>query len=769
MAQNDNIISFGNTALASGQNHLSPTAKGSVDKCRQVVMRLLPPLMTGLFEKLDDSLYELADKSDSNALQTTYFDAMREMRKERARVEKLFNEQVIKNFDLFWTEGPVEFQPDNSGGSFELSDEMSLLDEEELEESLAISNLVSKGENRYHRELFALNERFSYLANGVEVNDQNNPVSPAAICHQFKDLMQPIALELPVKLVIYKLFDKHVMHYVGGLYDELNLELGKDGIMTKLTPKVRRNPVAPVLQKGGQVDAAEQPIGGPTMVDKSEIQSEVFNTLQQLLVQRNTGGTLAPGAPIAGMPLPAVETPDLVSALSGLQQSNVTLVPFNAPGVSAKPNLRQTLIGSLKMESDGELNKTLGQADNDTIDVISMLFEYILEDRNLPDAMKALIGRLQIPMLKVAIVDKSFFSKKLHPARKLLNNMAKAAVGWCDNGDRSKGSLYGTVESIVKRILTEFVEDTSIFDELNETFSAFLEREDRGAEVAEERTNQVMRGKEQLTAAKILVSREINSRLGQRDQVPEVVHSLLTEGWKDVLLLIHLRRGIESEEWRKGLDLIDKLLWSVEPKEEYKERQELLKDIPDLLRSLREGLAEISYDQHKMARLFKELQNCHIICLKGRQDQAQMVSTKCFKAEAAAARTRSVTEDIVLDSTPSSVFSQMLEDDAVQEVKRDEFDDIADALKVGGWIEIKEEEEGEVRVKLSWKSDVTNTYVFVNRKGVKVREITVQELANLFRNKQASKLEKTNVPIMDRALDAMMNALKKTEASAAAV
>lgn len=116
-------------------------------------------------------------------------------------------------------------------------------------------------------------------------------------------------------------------------------------------------------------------------------------------------------------------------------------------------------------------------------------------------------------MIKVAIVDKSFFGDAKHPARCLLNNMAKAALGWTDDGDRSEQGLYGRMERIVGRIVDEFTNDISLFLALDEELAEFLRRESRGAELAEERATQVSRGKEQLRIAKDRVQEEINRRL----------------------------------------------------------------------------------------------------------------------------------------------------------------------------------------------------------------------------------------------------------------
>ncbi|HAB85132.1 MAG TPA: DUF1631 domain-containing protein, partial [Pseudomonas sp.] len=87
-------------------------------------------------------------------------------------------------------------------------------------------------------------------------------------------------------------------------------------------------------------------------------------------------------------------------------------------------------------------SRVVGEIDDDVINLVSMLFEFILDDRTLPDSLKALIGRLQIPLLKVAVIDKTFFSRGSHPARRLLNEIASAAMGWGDQDEAQRDSLY---------------------------------------------------------------------------------------------------------------------------------------------------------------------------------------------------------------------------------------------------------------------------------------------------------------------------------------
>src|SRR5690606_40996119 len=91
--------------------------------------------------------------------------------------------------------------------------------------------------------------------------------------------------------------------------------------------------------------------------------------------------------------------------------------------------------------------RVVGEVDEDVINLVSMLFEFILDDRTLPDSLKALIGRLQIPLLKVAVLDQSFFSRGSHPARRLLNEIATAPTGWGDQVETQSDSHYTTIET----------------------------------------------------------------------------------------------------------------------------------------------------------------------------------------------------------------------------------------------------------------------------------------------------------------------------------
>ncbi|OOZ36767.1 DUF1631 family protein [Solemya velesiana gill symbiont] len=178
---------------------------------------------------------------------------------------------------------------------------------------------------------------------------------------------------------------------------------------------------------------------------KDGLAQDLFVVLQGLLDQRRVeSGLPHPGAPAT---LQVVETPELLGALHSLQETTPAITD-NSNVIDLRGRLQQAL------GAGQDKGRVFGRAEEDVIDVIAMLFEYILDDNTIPDAMKALLARLQIPMLKVALQDREFFSNKSHPARQLLNNLARAAIGWTE-GKGQNGGLYNRISDIVQRILGE--------------------------------------------------------------------------------------------------------------------------------------------------------------------------------------------------------------------------------------------------------------------------------------------------------------------------
>ena len=386
------------------------------------------------------------------------------------------------------------------------------------------------------------------------------------------------------------------------------------------------------------------------------------------------------------------------------------------------------------------------------INLIAMLFECILDDRNLPDSLKALIGRLQIPMLKVAVLDKSFFSRGNHPARRLLNEIAAAAMGWGGCDDHQRDSLYLRIEQVVQRLLSEFSDDPAIFSELLADFLAFTADERRRAELLEQRTRDAEEGRARAELARRRVEQALNDALLGK-VLPQKVVDFVREAWSQVMLLSCLKHGDDSPEWQTAEQTLLELIWSVQRHEQPDTAMRLLALVPGLLKGLREGLSAAAFDPFATSEFFSQLELLH---LQAFEREAQAPQLQGAVLEADPAHMIVVAEEIVLPSAeegPLEVAPLALpaNDPSVQWV---------DQLRLGAWVEFLEDEDNTLRCKLAAiVPHPVAKYVFVNRTGMKVLERTRMGLALEFQRGAVRALDDTL--LFDRALESVIGNLQR--------
>jgi Protein of unknown function (DUF1631) len=757
---------------------------------RGISQKRINGLVSTLFENVDDALFDLAERAGSNALQTEFFDGMREVRKKRQLVERLFQEQAARNFTEF-AEGklkPVrpEAGPQTSAGG------LSLVDDQELEESLAVSSMVAKAENRLQRSLFQINQRLGVIVGGGKVEDASNPIGPAVLGQAFRTAVREFQVNVQVKLIVYKLFDRYVMAGLEPLYDEVNVELIRAGVLPHIRHMIPhgRRPIPP--PSGGAhapVGGAPAPgSGGTAPVDPyydaaaAELQAELYSTLRSLLAGRHgrSAGDYGGGGGGAGPGLTATE---LLSALTILQNQSPAVQPRLDPvadAAQAVQALKQELLDQVRKLSGESKPHHVSSADEDTIDLVGMLFEFILQDRNLPAQIQALLGRLQIPYLKVAILDKHLFAQKTHPARRLLDALADAGKSWSEESDKDH-RLYDRVRQVVEAILGDFDDDVGVFERELAAFTGFMEQYHRRAEIAEQRAAEATRGRERLQDARRTAAHEILQRIEDRN-LPPVVHAVLSRPWANYLVLTLLRQGETSDEWKSALRFADEFVWSALPKTTDLERTRLRALLPQLEKALRHGLATVAYHDNDVKQLMQELSQFYRRLLDGEKVEvktakeviaagavaampalAQAAAQPAAPAEApgsAAAATQSPVEEIVLNTNPPE---ETPEENYPED---DEFLEAAREIKVGNWVEFTDEQGNRERAKLSWISPISGKYLFVNRRGLKVCDKTVYALAAELRRNTTIVLEE--VPLFDRALDAIVARLRSAQQAGAA-
>jgi hypothetical protein len=667
-----------------------------------------------LFDNADDTLFEMADKARSNVDHHIFFEAMRDLRLKRKNFERVFMERLFEAFGSLGHAGRGELQMvpvmsyDAAPGS----------SRDELEKAVALEAMLGRVRHRDGLALGQLTARLSALL-GNRLDDRENPLGPALLCEFFLRAGRSLGVEIRVKLIMLKLFEKYVLSDADQLYGEANQLLVATGVLPELKAVPSRRPgerAARDSQREAALPGAEHPI--------DENGQQAFTALQALLTA--VRGSVSPTLEASAEPQP-ISTRDLLRLLSHLQQ--YVPEPHAEDDFDLRSQLEQLLT---RVSVKSGKSRVVEDADEDVINLVALLFEFILNDRTVPDAFKALIGRLQIPMLKVAVLDKSFFSHAGHPARRLLNEIATTAMGWSPVDDYSRDNLYRRIEQVVQRLLNEFVEDPAIFSQLLTEFTAFTADERRCSELLEQHTRDAEAGRVRTEAARTRVAEVLNRRLLGK-ALPRAVVQFLQQAWSQVLLLASLKHGEQSVQWQAALRTMDELILSVSLPQGGDARVHVLEPLPGLLKALRDGLTSAAFDPFSTRDFFVRLQALHVQPPEGGDGLME------------------VREPFVLSAVPPDSAEGLSADDPdLLKVYQ---------LRVGGWVMFQPDQASTLRCKLIAIMAPANTYVFVGRTGLKVMDKSVGQLALAFKRGALHTLD--DGPLFERALAAVVGQLRQ--------
>ncbi len=724
-------------------------------KTKSKFLTLIKPQIDAFFDSLDDTLFDLAEKAETNRQQTLFFDGMREVRKKKGLMTRLFSERLEKVFTEF-KRGHLNFF--DAEKNTDISGDLALVDDEDLEENLAIDNLIAKAETAYHQPLFALKKRFSLLGGGAELDNKSLPLGPFVIVHSFAESIQELDTDIQIKLILYKLFERHLIAGLHRPYGEINQYLAEHGVCPTIKFDMARPvgggyrgpapaPMPPgavpenTLASGEQVPAAGAPVGYSIMPTGVNYQVDPnFQAISSAFASRAVA-TMADGPTPAGTP---IDMGLLINALSLLQTTSATDTE------QSPEEIKKKLLEQLRTLDDSADEKHVDRADEDIIDLVGMLFQFLVEDRNLPAKIQAILARLQIPYLKVALQDRHLFANKEHPARQLLDTLSTASVGWAEESD-PKGQFIEKITRITDTILHEYDDDLELFNRLHADLKRFLERRKKRATVAEKRVTEATLGREKVkqakrTAANVLVD------VMQDHTLPDMVRDILLKPWANVLILMHLRHGENSEAFQQYVTFAQKLAEYADPAHIVNITGE---DLKQLMEEFSNGLELVVVPEpeirHKTEELYQYLASINGIEAGEIDDNMEFIAPEEILQLA----------DNEPDTSEVQEFIQEIvlsEDEDETEIETDDYNDIVENLEVGTWFEFTNSEGKTLRAKLSWISPISGKLLFVNARGLKVMDKSPAGLAADLRGEKARILEQ--IPLFDRALSAIASKLK---------
>ncbi|SDQ95520.1 DUF1631 domain-containing protein [Pseudoxanthomonas sp. CF125] len=713
---------------------------------------VVPPLVDTFavaLGRFDDALFDRAERAGHS--QMAFLDAMRELRRRRDEIIRRFRAHLDKAWQSLEAGEPLSME----SALAEPSSALSLVSDQELESRLAARNLASVIMRDCKPVLQRLDRRLGWIAGNLVLDNDHNPIGPEHIGVAIHEAFATCELSLEVRLVVIKLCERDLVPGIGRIYEALDQRLVQSGVMPEMP--ATRSPARPAQRapeteremaremereamaeedeasapawaarfthrmagmKGGmQASLAHNNFGDGPPGYAGGAQGVLLEALHHLL-QESRGNREAPEpsrASSGGDNRPLSQR-EMLSVLSLLQSTpSATLrAAIGDTGESLAQRLKsEVLSGATQLGVDPSTAR-LAPVDEDAIDLVGMLFDVMLDERDLEGRPRELIGRLVVPFVKVALLDRRMFVQKTHPARRLLNVLAEACEG--NNGESAaERTLMTKVEEVVDRLTAEFNENLAIFLTLEEEFRDFLGQHKRRIEIAERRAAEIQSGQERLESARVRMAQELSSRLDGR-HVPQAIDDFMRQPWAHHVTMTVLREGEDSDGLRDALALADGLM------EELTEAQRQIIGKPWLQSwrpSLQKVFASVGMNPDAASSAVDALHDTLQAVAASRPDLErqlpelpQVALPKVAEDDSVSIQLVGGTDTLDFDSTDADHFR---------------------SLAIGTWLDFVDKDNKVQAGKLSWVSPISSRLLFVNRRGVRFCVASPEELAMMVR------------------------------------
>jgi hypothetical protein len=646
---------------------------------------------------------------------------------------------------------------------------VKMLTDDDHKKQSAISEATVEFERFVRIEAAALDQRFNALMPDRSSHEIDNPFSPSYVLDAIGVTSRAV---YPESLVWRSLMERLIVDITPGvnkIYIALNRFLGDHGVLPEINAAMRARSeyrpeadteLLPVFKRL-LAHAGDAEAGAQTAMERGTLPPATLVAIIAALAKS--------ARPAATERAPAARTsddddafPDLdpllalggsagsIKMLTALQRHDLARdivdEAVRAYGAPADARAPRNLVGPVR-EALGDALQSPG--DRTAADVVALLFDYVFRDASLPERMRVVIGRLQVPILKAALLDPSFYHDSKNPARNFLDELASASVG--ATGDPTYAEALEVVATdAIDTLADSFEIDLGVFEPARLQIARVAEGERRKAALVLAPAIAAAAGAEKIEAERGRVRSTVRDRLAGLE-VPGAVRAFAETIWTDYLTHLLKEHGEHAVASEQALRTLDDLMWSVAAKERTGQKQRLAKMIPGLVMAVRKGCNALAVPAERSKAFLDELYNLHIAAIK--------VPTAGAAPESAAA-------DI-----PSSLDAAAAAAPSLQPRTRmvlSAAHDFVAEMVPGTWLEFRSD-AGPVPARLAWTGGLRMRYVFASRSGTHTFVRAPEELVHaLVTGPVALLLEP--VPLFDRAISAALNVLaaRRPEGAASA-
>jgi hypothetical protein len=501
---------------------------------------------------------------------------------------------------------------------------LSLVDDDTIEREILTSRLALAVMDKASWEFADLRSRLSSLEKRAEL-DAHDMVRAHVLARIVLDAWRTSGMSLDGWRELQAVLHDELAHIVEEAYHEANRWLIEHRVLPEidLRPLIRRSrgvnvgghfsgafgadpsDSMPASLRSGRLTGGRGGVSDETRLMtragplRRENSGEILSRLNKLVGRQLPGfGDTAQMKPVSPVLAEAIN-----NAQVGVQQ-RVTPRTGDAVAVSTPQ-----LLAELQQRKQALKQAATTPVERATIEIVAMMFQSILTEDRIPASIRVWFARLQMPVLRVAVSEPDFFATIDHPARRLIDRMGACVMGFDTSQSENSGeALSKEVKRVVQ--VVEAYPDTGrrVFQTVLVEFEKFLEHFFKNENEATRKGVSLAQQIEQRETLAIQYTIELRKMLNEMP-VQEEVRQFLFQVWADVLATTAVRYGAQAEQTKAMKKAATEVIWSAGAKVTREERAEVLRRLPPLLKTLRDGMASAGMSPEKQDEHIQMLNN----------------------------------------------------------------------------------------------------------------------------------------------------------------
>ncbi len=700
------------------------TAEDNLQLFQQRSIRQLEKLLKNFLTKLSNHLRDSAvtPKKGSSG-ENTHYEAFHAVNKNGAGIVATATKKIEEYY--------LDLTPDKTAGPKttrhdETAYNMNLLDLREFEDNLAVGRMINVGENLYGISLECLIIRVAEIT-GSDPHKIRLPIHVAQLCRAFQIAIEGRDIPLSALPDVFDFFGRNFIRNLGGYYSSLNKLMRERGVRPSLEEEIRTT--GSVLNRPGPIKKSRA--GRAIPQDKANLERvsnekvtelageliEKINTrfspdnlyksvIDALNFKREADGLAAgqntPGAgssDTSAAPRGDLADASSIASVLGNMQQNTELRNAVQQSASLREYLAQNQSQISGLENSGGLSPdSLNQ-----LDLVDNMFGSIKSHLDVTDDMKPALGDLQIPLARLALLEPQFFLDRTHAARGVMDKLAQLTT----TANFPNKALEGRIQRIIDAIVSDYENDSTVFDSALTEVDRLVAQQERALTRNVERVVRTQEGNEKLKNAQRAVSEVLASRIVP-PAAPTALIGLVDSGWRDLLILTHIKEGPDSQTWKDHVKTLDLLTqWLGEQREGSVDEDLMMQrsmEAEPLIDMIDQQISSALPTSVDHEAVLEELRNI----FSGREDVAVSEVAPTGSAALAPEKVRAKIENLPR---------------LRRWIRR------VEELEKGTWLSYKDKTGKKRRMQLAWVNEAKDRYIFVNERGQKNADLSAVQLA----------------------------------------